>query len=97
MDDDCLTRPVLPPRRVYHDAWHALHAQGMARVAGGAARGAPELRVAAYSARLSVVRSLLRDGADVDAEDWTPLLVASNEGHVAGVRELLDAAGARMV
>ena len=96
VDDDCLTRPVLPPRRVYHDAWHALHAQGMARVAGGAARGAPELRVAAYSARLSVVRSLLRDGADVDAEDWTPLLVASNEGHVAGVRELLEAAGARM-
>lgn len=57
--------------------------------------GRTPLFAAASNGRADVVRALLRAGASVERDAWTPLRVASQEGHVARAWELLEEAGVR--
>jgi hypothetical protein len=56
-------------------------------------RGLTPLQAAAYSGRVEVVRFLLNGGATSD-DAWTPLRLATAEGHFDGVLRLLIEAGA---
>lgn len=57
-------------------------------------RGETSLHIAAMKGKIDEMRSLIEEGADLNAKDnagWTPLHEACNHGHIDAVQELLRA------